>query len=280
MAMWTDMQSDPSAHRSVRLERIESSRYLVTNDRGGQIRIGKGEGTDFTPVDLLLAGIGGCTAVDVDLVTSRRAEPEAFEVAVDADKVRDDAGNHLADIVVTFRIRFPGGDRGDKARALLPDVVRMSHDRLCTVSRTVELATPVATRIELSWAIRAIRTTRIAHESGRLSVPAEAAGDEAGGCGPEGQAGRRQGSERAYSTRHSPDTASAGLLAAQVRAEIPRRGPAHHPDARRPRYEPTAPDSAPSTIAVHGSDTDTAHGARQAAALQFVHGGFGDGSAQ
>jgi putative redox protein len=137
-----------SAHRSVRLERIENSRYEVTNDRGGQIRIGKGEGTDFTPVDLLLAGIGGCTAIDVDILTSRRAEPDAFEVLVDAEKVHDNAGNHLTDIVVTFRIRFPDGTDGDKARALLPDAVRKSHDRLCSVSRTVELGTPIADRIE------------------------------------------------------------------------------------------------------------------------------------
>jgi putative redox protein len=137
-----------SAHRGVRLERIENSRYIATNDRGGQISIGKGEGTDFTPVDLLLAGIGGCTAIDVDILTSRRAEPEAFEVLVDAEKVRDAAGNHLTDIVVTFRIRFPEGEAGDKARALLPDAVKKSHERLCTVSRTVELGTPIATRIE------------------------------------------------------------------------------------------------------------------------------------
>jgi putative redox protein len=140
-----------SAHRSIRLERIENSRYVVTNDRGGQISVGKGEGTDFTPVDLLLAGIGGCTAIDVDILTSRRAEPEKFEVLVDANKVRDEAGNHLTDIVVTFRIRFPDGEDGedgDKARALLPDAVRKSHDRLCTVSRTVELGTPIAARIE------------------------------------------------------------------------------------------------------------------------------------
>ena len=136
-----------SAHRGVRLERIENSRYIATNDRGGQISIGRGEGTGFTPVDLLLAGIGGCTAADVDVLTSRRAEPEAFEIAVDANKVRDEAGNHLADIVVTFRIRFPEGEQGDKARALLPDAVQKSHDRLCTVSRTVELGTPVASRI-------------------------------------------------------------------------------------------------------------------------------------
>jgi len=140
------MTTDP-AHRGVRLERIENSRYVITNDRGGQISIGSGAGTDFTPVDLLLAGIGGCTAIDVDILTSRRAEPDSFEILVDAEKVRDDAGNHLTDIVVTFRIRFPEGESGDKARALLPDAVKKSHDRLCTVSRTVELGTPIGTRI-------------------------------------------------------------------------------------------------------------------------------------
>jgi hypothetical protein len=66
--------------------------------------------------------------------------------------VRDDKGrNQLADIVVTFRITFPDGEDGedgDKARALLPDAVRRSHESLCTVSRTIELGTPVACRIE------------------------------------------------------------------------------------------------------------------------------------
>jgi uncharacterized OsmC-like protein len=136
-----------SAHRSVRLERIENSSYVVTNDRGGQISIGAGQGTDFTPVDLLLAAIGGCTAIDVDILTSRRAEPDGFEIVVDAEKARDRAGNHLTDIEVNFRIRFPEGEQGDKARALLPDAIKKSHDRLCTVSRTVELGTPIATRI-------------------------------------------------------------------------------------------------------------------------------------
>src|SRR5271169_4508913 len=98
-----------SAHRSVRLERVENSRYVATNDRGGQISMGKGEGTYFTPVDLLLAGIGGCTAIDVDILTSRRAEPEKFEVLVDANKVRDEAGNRLSDIVVTFRGLYTAG---------------------------------------------------------------------------------------------------------------------------------------------------------------------------
>ena len=136
-----------SAHRGVRIERTGPSTYIASNDRGGQITIG-GEGTSFTPVELLLASIGGCTAIDVDLLTSRRAEPDAFVVLVDAEKVRDEAGNHLTDLVVTFRVSFPDGEAGDRARAILPDVVQKSHDRLCTVTRTIELGTHVATRIE------------------------------------------------------------------------------------------------------------------------------------
>jgi putative redox protein len=137
-------------HRQVSIERIANSRYTVTNERGGQIIIGSGTGTgtEFTPVELLLTAIGGCTAADVDIITSRRAEPRRFEVEVGAEKIRDSSGNHLTDITVTFRIAFPDGEAGDKARAILPDVVRQSHERLCTVSRTVELGTPITPRIE------------------------------------------------------------------------------------------------------------------------------------
>jgi putative redox protein len=137
-----------SAHRGVRLERIKNGRYTAINARGGQISMGTGDGTDFTPVELLLAAIGGCTGADVDALTSRRAEPDAFEILVDAEKVRDASGNHLTDLLVTFRISFPEGEAGDRARALLPDAVQKSHDRLCTVSRTIELGTPIASRLE------------------------------------------------------------------------------------------------------------------------------------
>jgi putative redox protein len=137
-----------SAHRSVRLERVRTGRYTAVNARGGQISVGTGEDTDFTPVELLLVAMGGCTGADVDFLTSRRAEPDRFEVLVDADKVRDEHGNHLTDLVMTFRVAFPDGEAGDKARALLPDAVQKSHDRLCTVSRTIELGTPIANRIE------------------------------------------------------------------------------------------------------------------------------------
>jgi putative redox protein len=134
-------------HRRVTVERASSGRFTISNERGGQITIGTGGDADFTPTELLLAAIGGCTSIDVDILTTRRSEPENFAVVADGDKIRDGNGNRLTNLSLTFDIAFPDGERGDAARALLPDAVQRSHDRLCTVGRTVELATPITTKV-------------------------------------------------------------------------------------------------------------------------------------
>ena len=142
-----ELPPEKPKHRHVSLRREETGRYRITNARGGTLSVGGSE-ADFTAVELLLAAIAACSSIDVDYVTGRRAQPEAFDVDVDAEKVADEKGNHLDDIVMTFRVAFPDGDRGDAARRLLPDIVRKSHERLCTVSRTVMLGTEITTRIE------------------------------------------------------------------------------------------------------------------------------------
>jgi putative redox protein len=133
--------------RQIHFERTAASKYLVHNKRGGTLTVGSGgpDDTDFTPVELLLAAIGACSAIDVDVVTSRRAEPTEFHAVVSGDKVRDaEEGNRIENLKVEFTITFPEGEDGDKARVALPRAVKMSHDRLCTVSRTVEVGTPIA----------------------------------------------------------------------------------------------------------------------------------------
>lgn len=135
-------------HRTLNVERVAAGQFAAVNSRGGRIVFGTGADEEFTPTELLLIAIGGCTAIDIDIIATRRAEPESFEIVVDADKVRDENGNHLANVEVTYRVTFPAGEAGDKARAVLGDAVRQSHERLCTVGRTVELPTPIATHIE------------------------------------------------------------------------------------------------------------------------------------
>ena len=134
--------------RSVALSRTGKARFRATNVRGGALEFGEGADSDFTPVELLLAAIGTCSAIDIDIVTSRRAEPTEFRAEVRGDKIRDaEEGNRLVNLVVEFAITFPEGEAGDKARETLPRAVKMSHDRLCTVSRTVEVGTPVTTTV-------------------------------------------------------------------------------------------------------------------------------------
>jgi uncharacterized OsmC-like protein len=132
--------------RTVTLERTALGEMVVHNNRGGTLRIASGVTADaaFTPVELLLAAIGGCTGMDVDYIVSKRAEATEFTVTVTGDKIRDETGgNRMANLQVTFTVRFPDGADGDKARTMLPRAMNMSHDRLCTVSRTVELGSPI-----------------------------------------------------------------------------------------------------------------------------------------
>lgn len=133
---------------TVTVNRISLGHYTATNAAGAQLTFGQGD-DEFSPVELLLVALAGCTGMDVDYLTSRRAEPEAFEIVVDAEKVKDVVdGNVLADLTVSFRVRFPEGTDGDRARIALPAAVQRSHDRLCTVGRTIERPTVIATQIE------------------------------------------------------------------------------------------------------------------------------------
>ena len=131
-------------HRSVTLERLEEGVYLARNANGAELRFGSKADDAFSPVDLLLAAIAGCSAVDVDVVTGRRSPALTFSARVDAEKINDGSGNLLRDIRLTFDVTFPEGEAGDAARAFLPRAIKQTHERICTVSRTVELGTPVA----------------------------------------------------------------------------------------------------------------------------------------
>jgi putative redox protein len=129
--------------RSVEIERVGLHKFRATNVRGGTLEFGDGGDADFSPVELLLIAIAGCTGLDVEYITGKRAEPLVFRTPVRADKVRDDDGNRLTNIELRFEVEFADGAEGDAAREVLPSAIQRSHDRLCTVSRTVELGTPV-----------------------------------------------------------------------------------------------------------------------------------------
>jgi putative redox protein len=134
---------DPTL-RSVDLVRIGEGRYKAINRRGGVVPIGSGDDPDFSPVELLLAAVAGCSALDVEHVTGKRAPTTGLGVRVEGHKVRDEQGNRLVDLRVSFDITFPEGDGGDRAREVLPRTLAQVRDRLCTVSRTIQVGATIA----------------------------------------------------------------------------------------------------------------------------------------
>lgn len=131
--------------RSIELTRIGPARFKATNARGGETFFGTGgEDPDFTPIELLLAAIAGCSALDVEAITHKRTTSTTFTVHAEGHKVRDDDGNHLTGLRVSFDVAFPEGPEGQAARDRVQDAIEMSRDRLCTVSRTVQLGAEIA----------------------------------------------------------------------------------------------------------------------------------------
>jgi putative redox protein len=127
----------------VDLHKIGEHRFQAVNARGGTVTVGHGDDPDFTPVELLLAALQACGSLDLDFITGKRSEPTTFQARAQGTKVRDEQGNHVVDISVTFDVRFPEGEGGDAARAVLPDAIEKSQNRLCTVARTITLGAPV-----------------------------------------------------------------------------------------------------------------------------------------
>lgn len=133
---------DPQPSHTVEITRVAENRYRAVGANGTTLEFGRGEGL-LTPVELLLAAIAGCSAIDVDTVTSRRTEPTRFTARASGTRINEDGASRLADIGVDFDLAFPDDDAGRTAAGMVERLVRLSHDKHCTVSRTVEHATPV-----------------------------------------------------------------------------------------------------------------------------------------
>lgn len=134
--------SEPNVVKTygVEVERLAQTHYRATNPAGASLEFGAGEGL-LSPVELLLAAVAGCTAVDVDVVTSRRGgEPSTFRITAEGDRVNEAGGaSRLSDVRLAFDVTFPDTPEGGRqAQAMVGRLVQVSHDKDCTVSRTVE----------------------------------------------------------------------------------------------------------------------------------------------
>ncbi|WP_328635237.1 OsmC family protein [Streptomyces sp. NBC_00356] len=123
--------------------RIETVRngdrdWTARNDRGAEVRIApadsEGSQPSFTPVELLLAALGGCGGLVVDR-TARTVPHDELRITVDSVSRPEDDGR-VGAVRVSYEFELPEGDT--QAAEALERGIRMTHEKYCTVSRTVE----------------------------------------------------------------------------------------------------------------------------------------------
>jgi putative redox protein len=115
------------------------------NEEGGKIRIdgdtviGGLEG-GMSPMQLLLAGIGGCSAIDViSILTKQKQELESLKVEVDGDKQRTDVGySEYKSIHMHFTL---SGDLDEKK---VQRALDLSITKYCSVSKALEKGSEIS----------------------------------------------------------------------------------------------------------------------------------------
>ncbi|MBC6461597.1 OsmC family protein [Actinomadura sp. HBU206391] len=125
---------------SVQVERTIEGGFRARNQRGAEVSVGDSEQDgSFTPVELLLAALGGCEIVSIEPLTAKRGHRLVrLESTVTAEKV---APTRLGQITVTYEIELPEGD--EKAAEVFTDVARRVHESYCTVGNALKVPTAV-----------------------------------------------------------------------------------------------------------------------------------------
>ncbi|MBK8047924.1 MAG: OsmC family protein [Anaerolineales bacterium] len=73
-----------------RVKLIEGKTFLATDAYGHATLLSTGEGPGVSPMQMLLLGVGGCTAIDmVDILTKQRQPLEDLEIEISAERAQD-----------------------------------------------------------------------------------------------------------------------------------------------------------------------------------------------
>ena len=90
--------------------------------KGGEARVGPG------PMEMMLLGVGGCTAIDiVDILAKERETVEAFRVEMEAEKATE-----LPHVFTRIHMKYVL--RGDVKEANVQRAIDLSMEKYCSAS--------------------------------------------------------------------------------------------------------------------------------------------------
>ena len=97
-------------------------------------------GNGVTPMELLAAALGGCTAMDVASILVKMRQPlEAFSVEVSGERAEEHPKRFLS-LEVVYRLK------GDLDEKKVERAIELSEERYCSVEATLKPSLPITSR--------------------------------------------------------------------------------------------------------------------------------------
>lgn len=122
----------------ITIEQLKNTHMEAANEEGGLVRmdgttsIGGLEG-GFSPMQLLLAGVGGCSAIDIiGILKKQRQDLEDLTVEVEGDRQSKEEYSEFTNIHITYIFT------GDLEASKVERAIELSLDKYCSVSKTLE----------------------------------------------------------------------------------------------------------------------------------------------
>lgn len=135
----------------INIKRLNDNFHMeASNEDGNTIQMDSspeigGEGKGMRPMQLLLAAVGGCSAIDVVLILKKQKQViESFEIEVEGEREKIEEYSLFRDICIHFK--FTGKVDLDKAER----AVKLSVDKYCSVSKTLEPTAKITYKVTVN----------------------------------------------------------------------------------------------------------------------------------
>jgi putative redox protein len=104
-----------------------------------------GHNSGFRPTQLLLAAVGGCSAIDVVMILKKQKQRiDSFEIEVDGEKEKVEEYSLFKDITIHFKLK--GEIELEKAER----AVQLSIEKYCSVSKTLEPTAKITYKVSVN----------------------------------------------------------------------------------------------------------------------------------
>ena len=122
--------------------------FISTAASGASVLMGKDKtgGPGLNPMEMLLAGLAGCTMMDVvDILRKKKQEPQEFKTIVRGKQQKDEYPRRFTEFQIEYI--FTGENLIEKD---IEQAIRLSEEKYCSVGGTLSKSGPVSStyRIE------------------------------------------------------------------------------------------------------------------------------------